>query len=410
MKNTEAVAVRETQAVSTFVLSAQDIQTLVAVGAIPDGTPPDVITFFGRSCAESRLSPFKRQIHLIKRNSKTGVKYTIQTGIDGYRAVANRTGVYAGNDEYLFDEGLKEFQMIQAKRQGPTTATSTVYKLVGGQRCPFAATARWEEYCPEGNAAFMWNKMPFLMLGKTAEALALRKAFPEELSGIYTDEEMQQADAPAAPQRAASLAPAQRPPDAPKAPPTPTAATPSPAKSVNVKACRARFLAVIAKNRDFAWLLAVNKGWILDTEPLENMTDSYIPTTKDAFEAFTLELDGLMTDFDGKFPADKQAQYDAAYDDVPMDDPPVDVEKLKLATDDSWRAFVVPFGKNAGKTLGSLPKNTCFGFYANFKVELEYKGRARKPEALDKDKAFREALDQAGQFYEFTKPEGEVTP
>jgi hypothetical protein len=67
-----------------------------------------------------------------------------------------------------------------------------VYKLVGGLRCAFSSSARWKEYCQE--ASPMWKKMPFLMLAKCAEALALRKAFPAELSGVYTHEEMMQAD------------------------------------------------------------------------------------------------------------------------------------------------------------------------------------------------------------------------
>jgi hypothetical protein len=78
--------------------------------------------------------------------------------------------------------------------------------MVEGTRVPFTASARWKEYVQEKDEyedsrktgkkvpAAMWAKMPYLMLGKVAEALALRKAFPNDLSGIYTHEEMQQAD------------------------------------------------------------------------------------------------------------------------------------------------------------------------------------------------------------------------
>jgi phage recombination protein Bet len=171
-------------------LSTEDIQTLISASIIPQDTPVAVIKMFARFCAENELSPFKRQVHLIKR----GERFTIQTGIDGYRSIADRTGRYAGNDDYLFDEGLSEYQhVVQKKGANPITATATVYKLVGNTRVPFAATARWIEYCPPEGQNFMWKKMPYLMLGKTAEALALRKAFPNELGGVYTDEEMQQA-------------------------------------------------------------------------------------------------------------------------------------------------------------------------------------------------------------------------
>lgn len=132
------------------------------------------------------LDPILKQIHAVKRKNKTTGKETmaIQVGIDGYRLTADRTGLYAGSDDAIFDN-----------EQEPNKATITVYKMVQGSRCPFTATARWSEYSPEqGSQAFMWKKMPCTMLAKVAEALALRKAFPAELSGVYTDDEMAQAD------------------------------------------------------------------------------------------------------------------------------------------------------------------------------------------------------------------------
>lgn len=126
---------------------------------------------------KSGLDPFANQIYFVKRKGKA----TIQTGIDGYRLSASRSGEYGGSDDPVFEE----------KDGKPVKATVTIYRFVKGEKCAFTASARWDEYKPEN--AFMWNKMPFTMLGKCAEALALRKAFPQELSGIYTKEEMDQA-------------------------------------------------------------------------------------------------------------------------------------------------------------------------------------------------------------------------
>jgi hypothetical protein len=131
------------------------------------------------------LNPLANQIYPQVRNDrKTGDRsMVIATGIDGYRTLADRTGCYAGNDDPVFDD----------PDNAPKKATVTVYKVVGGVRCAFSATARWEQYVPAENLAFMWRRMPHLMLGKVAEALALRKAFPAAISGIYTDTEMEQA-------------------------------------------------------------------------------------------------------------------------------------------------------------------------------------------------------------------------
>jgi phage recombination protein Bet len=162
----------------------QLIKSLVANGATDDE-----LALFLYTAQRTGLDPLAKQIYCIKRQGKM----TIQAGIDGYRLIADRTGKYAGNDDPVFGADHQVGNVT-----APTSATVTVWKLVGGVRCPFTSTARWSEYCPGGNQAFMWTKMPYLMLGKCAEALALRKAFPAELSGIYTDAEMDQADRPAA--------------------------------------------------------------------------------------------------------------------------------------------------------------------------------------------------------------------
>lgn len=149
---------------------------------VANNATDDELNLFMYTAARTGLDPLLRQIHFVKRNTRDGGKATIQTGIDGYRLLADRTGKYAGNDDPVFDDEEK-----------PRKATVTVYKLVNGVRCPFTATARWDQYFPGDAQGFMWKKMPHLMLGKCAEALALRKAFPAELSGVYTHEEMEQA-------------------------------------------------------------------------------------------------------------------------------------------------------------------------------------------------------------------------
>lgn len=159
------------------------IKSTIAVGSTDNE-----LKLFLYTAQKSGLDPLAKQIHFVKRNVKKEdgtykSQMSIQTGIDGYRLIADRTGKYAGNDEPIYDD-----------ENTPRKASVTVYKMVDGVRCPFTATARWEQYFPGEKQGFMWKKMPHLMLGKCAEALALRKAFPAELSGLYTTDEMAQAD------------------------------------------------------------------------------------------------------------------------------------------------------------------------------------------------------------------------
>jgi phage recombination protein Bet len=152
---------------------------------VANGATNDELDLFLYHAKRSGLDPLARQIYFVKRKGRG----TIQVGIDGLRLVADRTGQYAGNDDAEFTG--------ETERGYPAKAKVTVYKMVQGQRCAFSATARWDEYYPGDEQGFQWRKMPHVMLAKCAEALALRKAFPADLSGLYVHEEMEQADRPA---------------------------------------------------------------------------------------------------------------------------------------------------------------------------------------------------------------------
>lgn len=127
------------------------------------------------------LDPLRRQIYAIKR----GGKVTHQMGIDGFRAIASRSGVHAGTDE--IDMKYDDKGKLQE-------AKCTVWKIVGGNRVAFVGKAKWEEFYPGDKMGHMWKKMPETMLSKCAEAQALRKAFPEDLGQLFVEEEMQQAE------------------------------------------------------------------------------------------------------------------------------------------------------------------------------------------------------------------------
>lgn len=163
----------------------QQIKDVYAKGA----NDVELATFILVS-ARTGLDIFKNQIYLVPRwDTRVGKEvFRPQAGIDGFRAVAERTGKYAGNDDPIFKG---EVQMKSGK--APAEAMVTVYKIVEGVRCPFTATARWTEYYPGEKLGFMWHSKPHIMLGKCAEALALRKAFPNIIQGFYESAEMDMA-------------------------------------------------------------------------------------------------------------------------------------------------------------------------------------------------------------------------
>jgi len=156
---------------------------------IAKGTTDDEFKMFLYTCKRTGLDPFIKQIYAIKRYDSESGGYImgVQTGIDGYRLIASRTGELAGIDAPVFEVDANE-------TWHPATATVTVYRMMNGERMPYTHTVRWSEYYQkkkDGSPTRMWSAegMPFNQLGKCAEAGALRKAFPYDLSGLTTADE-----------------------------------------------------------------------------------------------------------------------------------------------------------------------------------------------------------------------------
>ena len=164
------------------------IQTLVQAGVIPKETPPAQIEIFAKVCSTLQLDPFTKEIYLVGYNKK----YSIISGINGFRKIASRTGQYAGSEDAKFDlqsnGTFKTASELIAAGKKPTTCTVIVYRVVGGVRCPFTHTAVFKEF--EGGSYSQWPKMPFQMIAKVAESFALRKAFGGEFQGVHTEEEV----------------------------------------------------------------------------------------------------------------------------------------------------------------------------------------------------------------------------
>jgi phage recombination protein Bet len=167
------------------------IENIVGVDGYGNPRPWEDVSIFLYTCKRTRLDPVIRQIYAVWRWNSTLSRnvMSIQTGIDGMRLVAQRTGEYAGQDDIVYEE----------KDGKPTKATCTLYRMVQGQKVSYSASARYSEYVQMvtnkektiTKPNTMWESKPFIMLGKCAEALALRKGFPNELSGIYADVEIE---------------------------------------------------------------------------------------------------------------------------------------------------------------------------------------------------------------------------
>lgn len=172
-----------------WMVSSKEMKDTLKATVCPAGTTDAELMMFLATCNRLRLDPFSRQLYMLPTNSG---KKTIQISIDGLRAIAERTGQYDGQDEvtFTYDEAK------DPKHEHPLTATARIYRK--GISHPITATVHWNEYVKKNKEGYpneVWGKMPHAMLSKVAESVAIRKAFPNDLSGVYTREEMDQANA-----------------------------------------------------------------------------------------------------------------------------------------------------------------------------------------------------------------------
>lgn len=168
------------------------------------GASDESIYMAAQYCAARKLDIFKKPIHIVPlsvRDSITGKYETrdvIMPGIYELRTTAFRTGEMAGIDEPVFGEE-KKIHGINA----PEWCKITVYRIIAGQRYAFTHVEYFEEAAAtknNGELNSMWTKRPRGQLAKCAEAGALRKAFPDEMGGIMTSDEVSEMDNIATPE------------------------------------------------------------------------------------------------------------------------------------------------------------------------------------------------------------------